>query len=441
MVALWIIVMIVVLFGLVTALVAALIALRMQHRIFERMNQEREAWQQAQEGRQRTWEVRQGKHALELERMLNGQIEGVRKDFREWSAQVEDQQRAYEERMRVEQELARLPHIEAIELPFQRHGSRPRPAHWQPPALFGVDLRGRSLARRYIGMADLRNAMLSGTDWYMSDLSDACLSGADLSGANLTGVNLAGADLRGANLSGANLLVADLHRAVLYGAILRDVQNLTLEQLNGAFFDQTTSLDSHLLPVQTTAAEAPAWQVLPATPSPLEVAVAALVVAEQPEGDVLVAEPSIPSVDIASLQVPAIEPVALAEELPVERASVSAAQPAQEQTEPEAPPAVVVAAEAEQPDAVTPVVVELPVQGQGATEVDLLDAGDDTPDMAGGKIIQLPARVARTDLSAGSEKKRAPRGTTSRRKQKDSSNRVSKISELAREDDKQTRAN
>jgi hypothetical protein len=80
---------------------------------------------------------------------------------------------------------------------------------------------GVSLARIDVSDADLSGADLSG-----ANLVEANLSGADLSGANLVEANLSGADLSGANLSGA-----DLGWANLSGADLREVRNVTLEQI------------------------------------------------------------------------------------------------------------------------------------------------------------------------------------------------------------------
>lgn len=240
MVGLWISV---VMLSLLTAAGGALIALRIQYWVLDKTRQEREAWQQAQESRQRTWEIRQGKHILDAERRLAEQVKEVRKDFRDWSLQAEESQRALKARLELEQELARLPHIEDIELPFSQRGPRQQPERWRPPALYGANLSGYDLSRRYIGRADLREANLIEANLYMADLSGAILTGANLERANLIGVNLSGADLRGANLSGANLLVADLHEAILHGATLLNVNNLSPEQLQTAIYDSTTSID------------------------------------------------------------------------------------------------------------------------------------------------------------------------------------------------------
>lgn len=240
MVGLWISV---VMLSLLTAAGGALIALRIQYWVLDKTRQEREAWQQAQESRQRTWEIRQGKHILDAERRLAEQVKEVRKDFHTWSLQAEEKQQALKIRLELEQELARLPHIEDVELPFSQHGPRQQPERWRPPALYRADLRGRDFSRRYMGRADLREANLIEANLYMADLSGAILSGANLERANLVGANLSGADLRGANLSGANLLVADLHEAILHGATLLNVNNLSPEQLQTAIYDSTTSID------------------------------------------------------------------------------------------------------------------------------------------------------------------------------------------------------
>lgn len=259
MVELWIIIVIL---CLLISTGSALIALRIQHRSLDNSRQEREAWQQAQEGRQRTWEVRQGKHILDAEKKLADQLKDARREWRDWSVQVQQEHQEWRDSVDLEQELTRLPHIEQVELASQTPGGRLQPPNWQPPTLYKADLQGRDLSYRYMERADLREAQLAGTNLYMADLTGASLTGASLQEACLIGANLSGADLRGADLTAANLMVADLHNAVLHGAKLTGARGLTAEQLQTAIYDSTTVIDSSIditLPripgVQTTPRE------------------------------------------------------------------------------------------------------------------------------------------------------------------------------------------
>ncbi|MEJ2719482.1 MAG: pentapeptide repeat-containing protein, partial [Deltaproteobacteria bacterium] len=75
--------------------------------------------------------------------------------------------------------------------------------------------------------------------------------GANLKEANLQGANLqfsyfGRADLEGVNLQGANLEYATFWKASLRGADLRDVKNLTQEQLDQACGDEKTKLPEGL---------------------------------------------------------------------------------------------------------------------------------------------------------------------------------------------------
>lgn len=232
---------------LVVAVVSSLLTSYLHGRGRMSTHQEHEAWQQALESRQRIWEVRQGKHILAAEKKLDDQLKEMRREWREWSIQLEQRQQTWQARAEIEQSLARLPHIEHLELPFDGVGRRLPPKNWRPPVLYQADLNGRDLSYRYLGRADLREAQLEEANFYMADLSGAALTGARLASANLTGANLSEVDLRNANLSGANFLVADLQRAVLYGADLSGARNLTLQQLQNAFYDDTTILASALL--------------------------------------------------------------------------------------------------------------------------------------------------------------------------------------------------
>jgi|GEM_PF-2750775 hypothetical protein len=243
MVALWIMI---VALCLLVALSSALLALRFQYHWLDRTNREREAWQQAQESRQRTWEVRQGKHILEAEQKLANQLKDARREWRVWSVEAEQKQQEWQDRAEIEPELARLPHVEQLELARSADEQHQRPQSWRSPRLYRAELNGRDLAYRYLGQADLREAQLIEANLHMADLCGAALTGADLERANLTGANLSGADLRGTNLAGANLLVADLHGALLQGANLTGARNLSRQQLLTALYDSSTLLEPTL---------------------------------------------------------------------------------------------------------------------------------------------------------------------------------------------------
>ncbi|MBP0617283.1 pentapeptide repeat-containing protein [Jiella sp. KSK16Y-1] len=87
------------------------------------------------------------------------------------------------------------------------------------------------VASRTLPKLRLRNVFLRRTDWTDADLTDADISGTDVSnasfvGADFTRTNLRGTILRGADLSGA--------------------RNLTLEQLQSAVLDETTTLPDYI---------------------------------------------------------------------------------------------------------------------------------------------------------------------------------------------------
>lgn len=81
---------------------------------------------------------------------------------------------------------------------------------------------------------------------YRVDLHGAFIRRTDLSGASLVGANFAGADAKGASFRGADFKDAILDGAVLKGADLRDVKNLTVEQLSRAVIDDTTTLPDYI---------------------------------------------------------------------------------------------------------------------------------------------------------------------------------------------------
>ncbi|HZU70845.1 MAG TPA: pentapeptide repeat-containing protein [Ktedonobacteraceae bacterium] len=241
------------LIALLVALAGTYIAIRMQSRALLKLHVQQEAWQRAQEAQLRTWEVRQGSHALEVEKKLANQVKQVQENWRTW--EIKDQQRiaamvqefeALMGKLNLEHELARLPHIDETPLPAIDHDQHQQPfKNWRPPTFCGADLSGRDLSHRYLVRADFREAQLRGTNFYMADLRGACLAGADLTGADLSGTDLSGADLRSAILNGVNLLVTDIRNAVLNGADLRGARNLTADQAYSAIFDDTTRFDEH----------------------------------------------------------------------------------------------------------------------------------------------------------------------------------------------------
>ena len=237
---------------ILTALIGTLFALRIQFSFMVRRQNEREAWERAQEGRQQNWEQFQERRLQMVEQKLNEQVRQVQQEWQQWKDMDNDRT----SRMFIEYELSRLPMVE--ETPLAQNGPYAlyaAPANWEPPTLSRVDLSNFDLERRFMGQANLRESLLVHANLYMVDLRGACLVGADLTNANLVGANLAGADLRGANLAGANLLVADLHGAILNGANLQGARNLTTQQLYTATYDHTTLLDTE---VDTTMPRLPA---------------------------------------------------------------------------------------------------------------------------------------------------------------------------------------
>ena len=106
----------------------------------------------------------------------------------------------------------------------------------------GIDLRncflkGAKLGDANLQGADLRFANLEGADLGSANLEGAYLGVANLQGVRLVSANLQGAKLWDSNLQGAILRFATLKRASLdrtslEGADLKDVRNLTIEQLS-----------------------------------------------------------------------------------------------------------------------------------------------------------------------------------------------------------------
>ena len=241
--------------GLLAAIIGALIALRIQLGYLRRIQVQHRAWERAQEAHRENWEVTQSKRVAELETRLTTQVKHVQKTWEEWEAKDEERIHALtkqfeevEAKLRLEHELARLPHIEDAPLtPLTADATRQHQhtfPKWRPPMLQGANLSEHDLSHRYLRHADLRNAQLVNTNFFMADLSDALLTGANLAGTDLSGANLVNADLRGATLTGANLQLADLHGAVLVGANLAGVRNVTPEQIYPTVYDSTTQFDT-----------------------------------------------------------------------------------------------------------------------------------------------------------------------------------------------------
>lgn len=191
---------------------------------------------------QQVWKRTQESHQRVRYLELTKQVQSIQQAWQAWEAanseRIEALAYQYEvavTQWNIEREVAQLPHVDDIPLPSS--ATTPRQyvcAGWQPARLFRANLSGRDLSHRYLGYADLREALLVGTNFYMADLSGACLAGANLTGADLTGANLSAADLRDAILTDANLLASDLDKAVLIGANLEGARNLdTNESISG----------------------------------------------------------------------------------------------------------------------------------------------------------------------------------------------------------------
>src|SRR5215813_12520872 len=241
---------------LVVDILVAMIVLGMQQRSFERslmiIQQEHQvqkehtleleeklAAQSQQLGEKLAAQNQQSEEKLaaqnqRLEEKLAAQSQQLQQVWHTWQASVAALTR--------QQEVAHLPHVEDCPLPAYRRLPIRQDVltNWQPARFFRANLSGHDLSRRYLRLADLREAQLAGTNFYMADLSGACLVGANLAEAELSGANLSGADLRNATLTNANLLVADLHGAVLTGADLLGVRNLSSQQICSIIFDRTT---------------------------------------------------------------------------------------------------------------------------------------------------------------------------------------------------------
>src|SRR5436305_10130306 len=116
------------LIGLLAALVGIFIAMKIQFRSLTRLHVQQEAWQRAQEAHQRTWEVRQGRHALDVEKKLSRQVQQVEETWQTW--EIRDQERiaamteefqALMGKLNLEHELAKLPHTDETPLLSNEH--------------------------------------------------------------------------------------------------------------------------------------------------------------------------------------------------------------------------------------------------------------------------------------------------------------------------------
>lgn len=232
-------------------LTAIYLALQMERKVAQSIQAEREAWEQAQENARRAWERKQIKRFSEQEQRIAdtfhsmlGEWEKIKQQSAERNAALADQYEALERRIRLEQELAALPHVEDVPMGEDSTALLAR-SHWHPANLRGADIRGCDLSHRYLRDADLRGTQLQDANLFMADLSGANLSGADLCGADLSGANLSGADLRGAILTGANLQVADMQNALLDGANVSSARNLTGRQLATTHLDELSDADDY----------------------------------------------------------------------------------------------------------------------------------------------------------------------------------------------------
>jgi uncharacterized protein YjbI with pentapeptide repeats len=109
--------------------------------------------------------------------------------------------------------------------------------------LTGAQLQAVNLAKAKLSWANLTTANLRA-----ANLAEAELLGADLSNANLRGANLFGADLRWATLRAAFLWGVNFFGADLRGVDFTKAIGLTIEQIEGAVIDETTTLPHYFYP-------------------------------------------------------------------------------------------------------------------------------------------------------------------------------------------------
>jgi len=247
------------LIALLAAVAGAFIALWIQSQTQKKREEQRQAWEHAQENHLQNWESQQEKRVTDLEARLTTRFQQLQQAWKQWVTQdtiqataLSQEYRAAITQLKVDHELLRVMRIEEIPMTTNSTGQQqPTFSNWRPVTLQGADLRGRDLSHRYLGYANLCEAQLSGSNFFMANLSGANLAKANLTGADLSGVDLSGADLRDAILSDTNLLVADLHKANLTGANLLGVKGLTPEQVHSAIYDGTTLFDADFDPTPT----------------------------------------------------------------------------------------------------------------------------------------------------------------------------------------------
>lgn len=109
-----------------------------------------------------------------------------------------------------------------------------------------AQLGGANLEKAWINKANLSGSNLNGawlkdTNLSETDLSRASLIGANLSGANLTKASLDGSDLKYSDLKGTNFNGVNLHETYL-----KEVKNLTSEQVKAAKNWETAHYDQEL---------------------------------------------------------------------------------------------------------------------------------------------------------------------------------------------------
>jgi uncharacterized protein YjbI with pentapeptide repeats len=120
-----------------------------------------------------------------------------------------------------------------------------RPFGTRPKSLRGIHLEGADMRKAILKGTDLRNAHLYRVrvDW--ADLEGADLRGARLAEARLSFVNLRNADLSGADMGGCYLMGANLRGATLRGARLPSLSLLYVDA-EGADFSESDLTGVHL---------------------------------------------------------------------------------------------------------------------------------------------------------------------------------------------------
>ncbi len=118
--------------------------------------------------------------------------------------------------------------------------------------LGGAHLEGAYLEGAHLEGANLEGASLRGAHLRCAHLEGANLEGAHLEGANLEGAHLEGANLARAHLEGANLAGASLGGMPVPADFLKRVRHwdkhvLTPANLQGAFFNDATTLEDAVL--------------------------------------------------------------------------------------------------------------------------------------------------------------------------------------------------